>query len=191
MSGMTIPTIPVLPAGYVVQLADMQNLSACATFLLGKPISRVMDETGGAAIGTSFAPISFTNTAFDPDGMFSLSQPTRLTIQTPGWYKLRYMVNCGTVGGTYVANVVGTTGSNNPAGSGLTVGPYWQSGGVNTTSDRGRPAGSGIWPVYLYAGDYLQVQVEAAATGSQTGVGAGGITTTLAGSMFSLEYVSI
>jgi hypothetical protein len=190
MSGMTIPTIPALPAGYVVQLADLQNLAAAATFALGKPMSSVIDNTGGQAITTSFAAVTFTTAVFDLDGMWAAGNPTRLTVQTPGWYKVRYGVNAGSVGGIYNTAVGATTGPNNPQGSGIASAKYW-GGYSNTSSGKiGVAAASGDWPFFLYQGDYLSVFVEAAATGSSTGTsqptgfGQGG-------SYFGLELVSI
>ena len=40
---MTLPTIPQLPAGYVVQVADMNALANCATFLMTKPMARAYE----------------------------------------------------------------------------------------------------------------------------------------------------
>lgn len=187
---MTIPTIPALPAGYVVQLADMQNLAAAATFALNKPYARVYDATGGVAILTTPTLVTYTNASFDPDGMWSVTNPNRLTIQTPGWYKVRHSTNAGT-SKTHVAWAISTTGANNPAGSGITSSPYWGGYCNGVSGAQGaRPHAAGIWPFYLYAGDYVQIQVQANATGNSTGTGAPG-GGTVGGSWFSLEMVSI
>jgi hypothetical protein len=187
---MTIPTIPALPAGYVVQLADLQNLAAAATFALGKPMSSVIDNTGAQAIGVTFGVVTFTTVVFDLDGMWAAGNPTRLTVQTPGWYKVRYGVNVGSVGGVYNTAVESTTGPNNPQGSGIASAKYW-AGYSNTVSGQvGVAAASGDWPFFLYQGDYLSVFVGAVATGSSTGtsVPAG---FSQGGSYFSMELVSI
>ena len=187
---LTIPTIPTLSAGSVVQLADLQNLSAAATFALNKPMSSVIDNTGGMAITTGFLAVSFTAEVFDPDNMWIAGSPKRLTVQTPGWYKVRYGVNLGTNGGSYNTAVGSTTGSNNPAGSGISSAKYWAGYADVSASANGWASASGDWPFYLYQGDFLQVFVQAGATGSSTGTSvppgfAQG------GSYFGLEMVSI
>lgn len=189
MSGTTIPTVPVLPAGYVGQLSDMTALTACCNFLLSKPVCRIIDNTGGQAIGTGATAVNFSVASFDPDGIWSVSTPSRLTIQTPGWYKARYGVN-GTVGsGPYTGWLTSTTGANNPLGSGVNGGPFWASYSDTATGVTGWAAAGGLWPAYLYAGDYIQVQITCQATGSSTGT-TGPAGETLGGSYVSLEYVS-
>lgn len=191
MTGMTIPTIPSLPAGYIVQLADLQNLEYACNFALTKPMTRIIDTAGGHAIGTSYAAVQFSTTSFDVDGMWNAANPKQLTVQTPGWYKLRYGINVGSVGGiTFNTYVTSTTGSNNPQGSGITSAPYWAGYADVGVGNFGFPCSSGLWPFFLYAGDFVQVLIEASATGASTGT-AGPGSTTDAYSYFSLEYVSI
>jgi hypothetical protein len=187
---MTIPTIPSLQAGQVVQLSDLQNLASAATFALTKPMTKVRDNTGGAAIGTSFAAVSFTAAVFDTDGMWASGNPTRLTIQTPGWYTVRYGINVGATSGSYSACVASTAGANNVLTAGTVSSNYWGSYGVGNSSLNTWIRSAGDWPFYLYIGDYLQVYVQADATGGSTGTAAPGGATT-GGSYFSLELVSI
>lgn len=189
---MTVPSIPSLPAGHIVTLSDMQALSSAATFLLTKPIVLIEQVASAQSIGTSPATLNnFTSAGviYDTDGMWASANPSRLTVQTPGWYRASYAVNCGTVGGTYNTNLKSTTGSNNPAGAGV-IAAHW--GGYSTTvatSIPGYAGASGLWPAYLYAGDFLQIQMQAAATGSSTGLtGVGGSNNP--GSFFSMEWVS-
>ena len=341
---MTIPKVPSLSAGYVMQLADLQALANAATFALTKPMASVIDETGSVAIGTSPAPVQFTDAIFDTDGMWgesllgqntgfesgigtwvaagncslsdsaaqahtgvdslaltsaaagnmgavscsaatittngmpvvagalvpisawfrsavsarscnvgidfynasgglistlrganitdsttgwtqaraTLTAPAasafcraspqvlatgaasevhyvddvvmapyadRLIVQTPGWYKVRYGINPGVVGGVYTAWATSTTGANNPSGAGVTSSPYWSSCADLAAATFGWCRGAGVWPFFLYAGDYIQVSIQAAATGSSTGIGSP-TGSTLGGSYFSLEYVS-
>jgi hypothetical protein len=187
---MTIPVIPSLPAGYVVQLGDLQALAYAAQFALNKPISRVIDTAGGAAIGTSFGAVSFSSAVFDTDGMWNVANPQRLTVQTPGWYHVRYGINVGTVGGVYTACIASTTGTNNPQGSGVQSANYWGASTDEAASSNGWATGEGDWPFYLYQGDYIRVFIEAAVTGSSTGITAPSGATT-PGSFFGLELVSI
>lgn len=191
MSGLTIPKIPNLPAGYTVQLADMQNLAAAATFLLNKPMTRIRDTSGGQSITTSPAAVTFSVADLDIDGMWNVSNPTRLTVQTPGWYRALYSVNCGGTTMSYTSWITSTTGANNPAGAGVVSLPYW--GGyaqVPGSLQAARPRGFGIWPFYLYAADYLQVMIQGSTTGASTATTAPG-SATAGGSYFSLELVSI
>jgi hypothetical protein len=189
---MTIPTIPSLPAGYVVQAGDMNNLAAAATFLLTKPIVRVRDTANGTTtIGTSPTAIQWGSADINTDGMWSGAHPQRLTIQTPGWYKVRYMVQCGSNNGPFLSWVISTTGSNNPAGSGIPSSAYWASYCVGVGgSQASRTNGSGLWPFYLYSGDYLEVMCQSTSSGQNTGDGAPGVATN-GGSVFSLELKSI
>jgi hypothetical protein len=188
---MTIPVLPSLPAGYVATLGDMQALAYAATFALTKPMTKVIDNTGGATIGTSFGTVAFTTAVFDIDGMWNVANPHRLTVQTPGWYSVRYGINCGTVTGVYTTCVASTTGTNNPQGSGVVSGNYWGGMSDEPNSSPGWATGGGDWPFFLYAGDYLQVFIEAAATGSSTGTGTPGSGPNHGGSYFSAELVSI
>lgn len=184
------PTIPTLPAGSVAQLADMQNLQYAAAFALGKPCTRIIDTTGGQAIGTAFAAVNFVSASFDVDGMFNTANKSRLTAQTPGWYKLRYAINVGTVGGVFNTYAQSTTGANNPQGAGINSAPHWMGYADVVAGNFGWAGASGVWPFFLYAGDYLQVFISAAATGASTGTTAPGSTTD-GYSYLSLEYVSI
>jgi hypothetical protein len=187
---MAIPVIPTLPAGYVVQLADLQNLAYAATFALTRPMSSVIDNTGGMAITTSFLAVSFTTEIFDIDNMWIVGSPKRLTVQTPGWYKVRYGINLSSAGGQYNTAVGSTTGANNPLGAGVNSAKYWAGYCDEAAGTSGWASASGDWPFYLYQGDFLQVFVQAAAAGTSTGTAA---PTGFAqgGSYFGLELVSI
>lgn len=189
---MTVPTIPSLPAGHTVTLADIQALAAAATFLLGKPIALVEQVANAQAIGTSPNTLNNWSAAgdiYDPDGMWVTSPAGRLTIQTPGWYRVCYGINCSTGGGTYNACVKVTTGPNNPAGSGVTATRWPSYTNVTATSAPGYMGASGIWPAYLYVGDFVQLQMQAQAAGTSTGLTGIGSDTN-PGSFFSLEWVS-
>jgi hypothetical protein len=187
---MTIPTIPSLPAGGVVQLTDLQNLAAAATFALTKPVVYAVDNTGGQAITTSFLAIPFTTTFFDTDSMWSAGSATRFTVNTPGWYKVSYGVNVGTVGGVFMTAVRSTTGSNNPQGAGVNSSYYWAGAANVVASSIAYPGATGDWPFYLYAGDYLSVFVKAATAGASTS-GTGITGGNNGGSFFTAELVSI
>jgi len=189
-TGMAIPVLPSLPAGYVVQLADLQALVNAASFALNKPIVKVSDTTGGQAITTTFVAVSFTGRIFDPDGMWVIAHPTRLTVQTPGWYSVRYGINCGTVGKSFNSCVASTSGANNPVGTGVASGNYWGGYSDLNAGNFGWATGGGDWPFYLYQGDYLEVFIQADSAGASTGI-TGPTGSSTAGSYFELELVSI
>jgi hypothetical protein len=183
---MTIPTIPELPAGYVVQEADMNNLAYCCTFLLTKPIAMVYDSAGGQSIATgpAYTTISWGSKYFDTDGMWTSSAPTVLTVQTPGWYKVRWGLTVGSTVLATTGSVYSMSGANNPGGSGNMSALFWSgySGQFGTA-----PGGSGcggLWPYYLWAGDQLSLLASASTTGETT-------VSTNNPSWFSAEYVSI
>ena len=176
---MTLPTLPALPAGYVATAADMNNLAYCATFALTKPITLAYDSAGSQSLSTATV-MSWGAVKYDTDGMWSSGTPNRLTVQTSGWYKIRYNV-VSTIASTGGGNTycTSTTGSNNPAGSGVTSSQCWPGYSDVFTTSGGGAGASGIWPFYLYQGDYVQVFW----TGST-------VTTTQNLSFFSLEFAS-
>lgn len=180
---LTIPTIPSMPAGHIATSNDMNQLAAAATFLLGKPIAHVHDGTGGYAMAS---PMTCWDTKdIDTDGMWNGSQTDRLTIQTPGWYKLRVAITSNGAGGSLEFFMRSTTGSNNPLGSGVFSSPNWEAATIaSSASPFVSFHVSGIWPYYLYPADFLQVRGVLTAGAGNTYV------TAVPASFFSLEWVS-
>lgn len=177
---MTIPQLTPVPVGYVAQLADLQAMTSACTFLLGKPISRVHTAIAGQSLPAStFTAINFDTVDFDPDGMWASGNPSRLTVQTPGFYKARYGV-CQT-GVTATAELMVTTGANNPAGAGVTA-PYYDCYLVGHSASPVQGA-AGVIPQYMYAADYAQVIFDPASAATVS------ITSYI--SFFGLELVSI
>jgi hypothetical protein len=163
----------------------MTQLSAACTFLLGKPLAHVHDGAGAQAIGIATTVISFNTKDFDTDGMWASGTNNRLTVQTPGWYKVRYGVSTSAVVGvTMNHSLRATTGPNNPAGNGIVGTQHWAGYNVIPSAGGvGAGGASGIWPFYLYIGDFLQVTSIANATGASTD-------TTVATSFIDMEFVS-
>jgi hypothetical protein len=183
---MTIPTIPTMPAGYIAQAADMNNLAYAVQFLLGKPISRVYDTTGTQAITTASVLVTWGAASFDPDGMWSSGTPTVLTVQTPGFYNMDYCVQ-GAASPTINMNtgLLVTTGPNNPAGSGISTPAYpGYGGGSQTGGQRCSGHASGVIPWYLYIGDTVGVNVVAGSAGMTLSTG-------VTPSFLALELVSV
>lgn len=178
--GMTLPALTPVPAGYVVQASDLNAMGYGCTFLMNKPIARVHDVTGGQTIPTvGNTSIIFDTEDFDTDGMWSSSTPTQLTVQTPGYYHVRFGVNLAP--GVSNAWALVTTGINNPAGQGVTN--IYYDGYVIAVSNMGASGAGGVIPQYLYALDFVQIQSRA----SNTSTTFGGTV----GPYFSLEYVSV
>ncbi len=101
--------------------------------------------------------------------MWSSGSNTVLTVQTPGFYKISYMIDA--LGGSSAipmsSIVLVITGANNPLGAGVSM-PYcwggYGSGGV-AASYRVCTHSSGILPWYMYAGDTTSVYIKASSTG--------------------------
>ena len=181
---MTIPTIPAMPAGYVVQAADLNNLAYAAQFLLTKPATRVHDGVGGQALVTTGTAIQYSVADFDTDSMWSSGSPTQLTVQTPGFFKIDYMIDQNNgISYTSVAQI--TTGTNNPAGSGIST-QCWPGGSFGA-SNRCCARAGGILPFYMYALDYVQVLAYPDINGSSTS----SAPATFTPSYLALELVSI
>lgn len=192
---LAIPTIPNLYAGYIVQPADLNNLAAAATFLLGKPLAVIQDVTAGHAITAAFAAVPMIgvtniNTGgsgqVDTDGMFSTGHNTRLTVATPGWFKFRYSISTLPSAGQVWCITYGqvTTGSNNPLGGGL-MQKFWSGYAVYNGTNQTSVSSGGLWPAFLYAGDYFEVYAAVDATATTA------TTTSNTASLLQAEYVSI
>lgn len=188
---MIIPTIPGFPAGYVATAADLNNVAAACTFLLGKPRARVHDSTGGQTLGTTQATataINWSGKDYDNDSTWNAGTPSHLTVQTNGWYRVRYSIQVTSTSG-YIGNafVVATAGPNNPLGNGVVIGKamfgYADAGPV--ASVPAFASASGIYPNYLYAGDTLTVKAWSSNTGDHTSA-----TSTWPVSSFAILYAS-
>jgi hypothetical protein len=179
---MTLPTLPDLPAGYIVTADDMNNLADACTFLLTKPIAHVTDSAGSQTISGTAAAIDFAQADIDTDGMWDSGYTSQLTVQTAGWYKVRYCVFAtGSSATSLNAYIRSTTGVNNPSGFDNTL-IAWPSycelasgGGAG-----GGCRGGGLWPVYMYEGDYFEVLCAGGSSSTEAGV-----------SYLSAEYVSL
>jgi hypothetical protein len=188
MTALAIPTIPAVPVGTIATAQQMNELVYCCEFLYTKPMTKVIDEAGGEPIETegSFGYVSYTTALYDVDGQWNPGTPAFLTIQTPGWYKVRYGVSLsqGDSGGVSAA-VRSLSGPNNPQGSGVASSSYWGSSLLCSSGMMNALGASGLFPFYLYTGDQLRVLVYASQTGNTT------VGSSQYGSYFSTEYVSV
>lgn len=175
----TLPdALPTLAAGQVVTAADLNAMASVANFLGAKPICKAYDSAGGQSISTnSNSPtvVNWSGTRYDNSGMWSSANPGRLTIQVDGWYKVRYVIVFGGTTAVAINSFVAANGSTSN---------YLGGGGENITGAVNVGSGaSGLWPFYLTAGTYLQLQCFAGASGVTT-------ETVTGGSSMSLEWVS-
>lgn len=188
MAALTVPTIPAMPVGSVATAQQMNEMVYCCQFLYQKPMTKVIDEVGGQAIqvAASFTYVNFSAALYDIDGQWNAGTPTLLTIQTPGWYKIRYGITftSGDTGGMSAA-VRSLSGPNNPQGSGVASASYWASSCVCASGMLNAIGASGLWPFYLYTGDQLRILMYTSRTAGNTTAGSA-----QTGSFFVTEYVS-
>lgn len=169
---LVLPSVPDIPAGSIVTADQLNDIGSACTFLLNKPMALVFDSAGGQSVGTTYPPtanVSFASKYYDTDGIWSSGAPTKLTIQTPGFYKVWYTIVCAS--GTPLAVGAGlweTTGASNPAGSGVSIGPFWGTYVEPQSTTGARASCMGLWPVYLYAGDSLSLRAYAATNTTTT-----------------------
>lgn len=174
----TAPTpLTTLVAGQIATATDLNAMASVVNFLSDKPVIRVHASTGGRAISTSGSAITWDASAFDNSGMYNSADPTYLTVQVPGWYKVRYTIAASNTSG--VLNGYGSVLS-----GGVTSPERLPSFGVAVSSVPQLIIGaSGLWPWYLNEGDQITIYGMANASGAVTSV-------TVTQSELSMEYVS-
>lgn len=179
-----LPTLPSPTVGNILEPADLNNMAACVTFLMAKPIGRWESASVGQSVTGTAAAIQFDTENYDFDGIWVIGNPTKFIIVTPGWYKLRYSVVTTSTSLTTTTYVQATSGSNNPGGGGNTFGPFWGSDETGSAGGSKGTGCSGLWPYYLYAGDYLQLFAASSGTDAVDAV-------TAIPTFFALEYISM
>jgi len=114
---MIVPQPRTFTAGELETAAYLNSsITAVGNFILGKPVAQAITTltTQSFAIGTA-AAVTFASSPINRDNNWVVGSPTRLTINTAGWYWLSgelYWANtAATVRGTYL-NVNGTTAVN-------------------------------------------------------------------------------
>ena len=155
----TIPTVPTFPAGYVAQGAQLAELCTAISWLMsGKPLTRLTQGTAQSFTSGTAAAVTWDTKIVDRDSGWSSSHTTRYTAQTPGYYQLAAGVSfASNTTGARLAYFQVTTGSNNPAGPGVTTAfcrPSVPGAGLTTgvTLESLTP--------YLYDLDYVEVYAE-------------------------------
>lgn len=159
----SVPGPPTQYAGQLATSTDMNALANSALFWRRPPMVIAQATTGQSLTGGVQAAVQYSALLRDTDGFFSTAFPTRLTVQTPGIYKVRYSIPFGVAGVSCQVLVRIQTGANNPAGAGVQT-PFWYgfasaAGGIDGTVN-----GGGVMPVYFYAQDFIQIMATVATT---------------------------
>ena len=160
------PNPPSQRAGTLATSADMNALANTALFLRTPPMviaQSLTSGTGQSLTGGSATAVQYASLLRDTDGFFSTGLPTRLTVQTPGFYKVRYSIPFAVGGGNCQVFVRIQTGANNPAGAGVQT-PFWYGFSAAANSIDGTVCGGGVMPFYFYAADFIQVMATVGTT---------------------------
>lgn len=153
------PAPPVQYAGRLATSADMNSLAQTALYLRRPPMVVAQSATSGTGQSMTSTPagVQFTGGVLrDTDGFFAPANNTRLTVRTPGFYRVRYSVPFDVAAQNCQCMARVTTGSNNPAGAGVTS-SWWYAWAGAANSINGCACGGGIIPVYLYVLDYVEI----------------------------------
>lgn len=151
---MQVPNPTRWTAGMLHDEVLFNEVSDALTFLLNPPEAEV-HQTVVQSIpnGTTTAtPITLDTVTTDNDGMFSAGQPTRLTINTPGWYECFYAVHWA----SKADNTIRSMGIalNGVLAIGSLIGYYDHVNDSGTTPE--------VWvtyDAYFKVGDYVQLGV--------------------------------
>jgi hypothetical protein len=155
----TIPVVPVFPAGLAAASAVLNELGTAITWCMsGMPLCQLQQLTAQSVPNSANTAVTWDTMIVNRDGMWATGANTRATAQTPGVYlAAASIVYAGTsTSGARSCYFRVTTGSNNPAGSGVQA--YFGNATINNQSGS---ASTGVTSKsltpYLYDGDYVEV----------------------------------
>ena len=161
MTGLQPPNVPVFiaqtPASQMV--ATMNSLVRDPlSFLLNKPIFRATRAASWTIAENVHQYVPWDTVAEDNYTGWSNGDPTKYTVQAPGWYRCRGFIS---ISGTGAANLsmVPAVAVNGAAHTGVSNGGGWEGtyGPPPTgTQLKGQP---GVWDVYCNLGDYIQLDL--------------------------------
>ena len=151
----SIPVVPTFPAGLPATGAAMQELCTALTWCFsGRPVAEFQQASAQTISTSTTTAVTWDTKITDRDSGWSSGSNTRYTSKTPGIYDVTASV-------PYASNSTGyrqtwfrvTTGSNNPAGAGVTtqfgVASYFAAGNAGACARFLTP--------YLYVSDYVEV----------------------------------
>jgi hypothetical protein len=163
----TVPAVPTFPAGLAAPSAGMNELCTAITWLYtGRPLAQLSATTAESIAASTPTAIAWNTKIEDRDGGWLSGANTNYTAQTQGIYMVAAFIPwAANATGSRRLNFQCTTGSNNPAGSGLFLpfggaSVYTVSGSVATCV-----AAKSLTP-YMYVGDFLEVIAWQSNTGS-------------------------
>lgn len=157
---MDLPNIPQWNAGDEPDEESLNAISYALDFVLNPPEAHIRQSTGQTqGTGTTTpSPVIFQVEAIDNDGMVNIaSDPTAITVNTPGWYELEYGVHWNARDDTTI-RMMGI------ALNGESALANW-IGYIDHVDKGASPLVRGTYDVFLNAGDYIQLVI---AHGSST-----------------------
>ena len=154
----TVPVVPVFPAGQLVTSAAMNLLGTAITWVLsGHPVTQLTASSTQSIPNNANTAFTWNSKIIDRDGGWAGGSPSKYTAQTPGIYKVAAFIPfAGNATGSRRLFFQVTTGSNNPAGAGLTTlfgvaSVYAVGAGIASCV-----SSKSLTP-YMYDGDFIQV----------------------------------
>jgi hypothetical protein len=181
----TIPAVPVFPAGLAASSAGLNELCTAITWCMsGKPLCQLTQNAAQTIANTTLTAVAWQSMIINRDSMWSSSANTRATANTPGIYLAAASVIYAThsVSSACYTMFRVTTGSNNPAGSGLQT--YLAAATQNNDGVAWGAASQTLTP-YMYDGDYVEV-----VTWQNTGVSVTTLITAQGPSWFTISLAS-
>jgi hypothetical protein len=154
----TVPAIPTFQAGQVVSSANMNLLGTAITWRLsGRPLAQCQQLSAQSIANTTVTALTWDTNLENRDSMWSSGSNSRLTVATPGIFLAAANVTYAAAsGGARQIWFRVTTGSSNPAGSGVTI-PFGMSALNNAGGSLTSAVATKFLTPYMYDGDYLQV----------------------------------
>lgn len=168
----TVPAVPSEQAGEVSASADWNSWASACTYLLGggtgtKPIFFLMSSAAQSWTTTAQAA-TWSATAsvhVDNDGGWSSSNASRYTVQTPGYWTVDWTSNGGASCDNLISYVLITTTASNLYNPSTTLKVQYNNAAQTTTA--AYLSSGGLIPIYLFAGDYLQLMVQGGASSTE------------------------
>lgn len=152
---MQLPNVQQWNSGMIHDEVLFNDLQYAMTFLLSPPEAEI-HQTAAQSIPngtTTGTPITFDSVTKDNDGMWNASAPTRLTINTTGWYELEWAVHWAAVSDDTIR--IQAVSLNGALAIGSLIGYYDHVNASGTATPEVRVC----YDYFLNAGDYIQLAV--------------------------------